>query len=148
MKELSRESVLALVGLHLMLRTKKPIPVKTISRSGSFALNQVRRVLHKLRKGGLIRSQSGRGFVLAKAPGEISVLDVVRTVDAAKPPTAPCGGDYDACATRATCVLAPLCQKSEEAFLDALRAFTLADLADLSVDLPNCLDPHLRTLAS
>jgi len=148
MKALSAETVLALHGLHLMLRTRGPVSSTQISRSGTFASSQVRRVLGKLQSGGLVRSGSGHGFELAKAPGEISILDVIRAVDVPEPPTAPCGGDYDACVTRATCVLAPLCRKTEEAVQESLRAFTLADLDDVSIDVPNCLDPKLRTGAS
>lgn len=148
MKELTAETVLALHGLHLMLRSPEPVSLNSISRSGGFAPNQVRSVLARLSRGGLVRSSSRQGFRLAKAPGEISILDVIRTVDPPKVPLAPCGGDYDACETRATCILAPLCRKAEEAVQESLQSFTLADLVDVSVDLPNCLDPKLRTLAS
>jgi len=148
MKELSEKTVLALYAMHLMLRKKKPASVAEIVRSGRFAPDRVRAVLGKLQAGGLIRSRSGRGFVLAKAPGEISVLGVVQAVDDPKTPGAPCGGDYDACESRASCLLAPLCRSAEQAFQKSLQDFTLEDLADVSVDLPNCLDPRLGNRAS
>lgn len=147
MKELSAESVLALHGLHLMLRASTPVSPKEIRQSAGCPSRQVREVLHKLRMAGLVRITGGHGFVLAKAPGEISILEVVRAMDAPQTPKAPCSGDYDACATRATCILAPLCKKAEEASQETLRAVTLADFVDVPVDLPNCLDPKLRPLA-
>jgi len=147
MKALSEKTVLALYAMHFMLRKGKPASLAQISRSGRFAPEQVRTVFGKLQVGGLIRSRSGRGFVLAKAPGEISVLNVVQAVDDPKSPEAPCGGDYDACAVRATCLLALLCRSAEEAFQNSLRDFTLEDLADVSVDLPTCLDPDVRRRA-
>ena len=148
MKELSEKTVLALYAMHFMLRKRKPASLGEILRSGRFARDQARAVLGKLRNGGLVRTGSGRGYVLAKAPGEISVLDVVHAVDPLKPPGAPCGGDYDACDVRATCLLAPLCRSAEQAFQKSLHEFTLEDLADVSVDLPGCLDPDLRNRAS
>jgi len=148
MKELSRNTVLALAALHLMVRSAKPQSVAEIGKTAHADPKQVRKVLRKLLAGGLIRGRPGQGYRLDKAPGSIRALDVVRIVDSAKAPKAPCGGDYDACDSRATCILAPLCRSAEEAFLESLRNFTLADLADARVDLPNCMDPGLRTLAS
>ena len=55
-------------------------------------------------------------------------------------------GDYDACASRASCLLAPLCRSAEASFEESLRRFTLADLEDTAVDLPNCVDPRVRAL--
>jgi Rrf2 family protein len=146
MKELSHETVLGLFAMHLLLRKRKPTSLQEISREGAFRRPEVRGVIDKLRKGGLIRTRSNHGYVLAKAPGEISLLEVVRVLDAPKPPAAPCGGDYDACASRASCLLAPLCRSAEASFEESLRRFTLADLEDTPVDLPNCVDPRVRAL--
>jgi Rrf2 family protein len=146
MKELSRNTVLGLFAMHLLLRKRKPTSLQEISRAGAFPRPELRGVIDKLRKAGLIRSRSNHGYILAKAPGDISILEVVRTLDALEPPAAPCGGDYDACASRASCLLAPLCRSAEASFEESLRRFTLADLEDTPVDLPNCVDPGVRTL--
>jgi len=146
MKELSHETVLGLFAMQLLLRKRKPTSLQEISLAGAFPRPEVRGVIDKLRRGGLIRNRSNHGYVLARAPGEISILDVVRMLDAPKPPAAPCGGDYDACASRASCLLAPLCRSAEASFEEALRRFTLADMEGSPVDLPNCVDPRVRTL--
>lgn len=148
MNGLSATTVLALHGLHLMLRRRKPVRPGDIARSGAFPAAQVRDVLAKLLGAGLIQRRSSRGYVLAKAPGEIRLLDVLRAVEGPKTPEAPCDGDYDACDSRASCILAPLCRKAEEAFRESMKNFTLAELEDVAVDLPNCLDPNLRNRAS
>jgi len=145
-KELSGKTVLAMYGMHLMLRENRPVPLRELVHSGGFSPKQVRSIVRKLQAAGMVRSSSRKGFVLAKAPGEINVLDVVRVVDSPKPPSAPCGGDYDACDSRASCILAPLCRDAEKAYMESLRNFTLEDLADVPVDLPNCLDPKVRVL--
>ena len=148
MKELSRETVLALAGLHSLLRERRPVPLNDVAQATQSPGPLLRALFRKLQAAGLVKLRRGHGFVLARPPGEIRLLDVLRIIDAPHPPDAPCGGDYDACDSRASCILAPLCRSAEEAWIDTLRRFTLADFADVSVDLPNCLDPNLRDLAS
>lgn len=148
MRELTAATVLALHALHLMLKKNKPVTLKEIRRSSGFGIARVRPVIGKLRHAGLIRRRSGHGYMLSKAPGEISIRDVVQAVDEAKPPTSPCGGDYDACDSRASCIFAPLCRHAEQGFQETLRSFTLAELVNVPLDLPNCLDPKVRVEAS
>jgi Rrf2 family protein len=148
MKELSTSAVLALHALHLMVRKAAPVSTGEISGKSGSAIGQVKRVLEKLGAAGLIESRRGQGFVLARAPGEISLRDVIQAQGEAKAPTAPCGGDFEACASRATCVLSPLCRTAEQGFQEALRSFTLADLADLPASLPNCVDPRMKSPAT
>jgi Rrf2 family protein len=148
MRELTAATILALHSLHLMLRKNRAITAKEIRDSTGFAPEMIRAVVGKLRRNGVIRSRSGHGYVLAKAPGEITLQDVVRAIDEPKPPTAPCGGDYEACATRGACILAPLCRETDEGYHAALRSFTLAELMTEPLELPNCLDPKLKTRAS
>jgi len=144
MKELSISTVLALHALHMMARKAKPVSANEIRRASGFAMAQVKRVLKKLKNAVLVKSRSGQGYVLARAPGEISLEEVVQAQGEAQAPKAPCGGDFEACASRATCILAPLCRTAESSFQETLRSFTLADLEDLPTSLPNCVDPHLK----
>lgn len=148
MSGLSTTAVLALHGLHLLLQKRKPATLGEIRRSGGFPAGRVREVMLKLRDAGLVERRSTRGYTLAKAPGEIRILDILRAVEAPPAPEAPCEGDYDACLTRATCVLAPLCRRADEARRETLRNFTLEELEGVGVELPNCLDPKLRNRAS
>jgi Rrf2 family protein len=148
MRELTAATILALHSLHLMLRKNRAITANEIHDSTGFAPEMVRAVLGKLRRSGAIRSRSGHGYVLARAPGEITLLEIVRAIGEPQPPTAPCGGDYEACDTRAACILAPLCRETDEGYRTALRSYTLAELMAEPLELPNCLDPKLKTGAS
>jgi Rrf2 family protein len=148
MRALSEKTILALYALQVLLHQCKPTSSREISRSAGLAPAPVRSVLRLLAKAGFVRSRPRGGYFLAKPPGDIRVLDIVHAVDAPLEPAAPCGGDYDACVTRATCVLAPLCRNAEQAFQESLRTFTLADLEYVPVDLPNCVDPRLRIRVS
>jgi len=144
MKELSASAVLALHALHLMARKTGPVSAAEISRASGFATAQVKRVLERLSAAELVESRPGRGYMLARAPGEISIRDVVEAQGESRVPEAPCGGDFDACASRATCILAPLCRTAKQSFQETIRSFTLMDLKDLPPSLPNCVDPKLQ----
>ena len=145
---MSPTAILALHALHLMMRRKDAVSRREIQRSSGFAGKAVHALMPRLREAGFIRTIPGRGFALAKAPGEIPLEDLLRAVVEPCVPEAPCGGDFDACDTRAACVLAPLCRQAEEEFRKTLRSFTLAELADRPPEIPNCLDPKLRAEAS
>ena len=82
-------TTLGLHALQLMVRKDKPVSVSEIARSGGFKPSGVRRVLRLLGLAGLVESRPSRGFALARAPGEISVLDVVRATQAPQAPAAP-----------------------------------------------------------
>lgn len=144
MRTLTEATILALHALHLMMLKKEPVRAFEVSRTSGFPLPRIRQVARKLRKAGLIAGASGRGFTLAKGAGEISIRDIVSAVDEPEAPTAPCGGNYDACVNRASCILAPLCRSAEESHQETLRSFTLAELLGNPPDLPNCADPKLR----
>jgi Rrf2 family protein len=144
MKELTADAVLALHALHLMMIKTKAVSIHEIQQSSGFPLDRIRSVLDKLFRADLIRNYAGGRYVLAKAPGEVSVQHVVEAVSQLKRPSAPCGGDFEACSTRASCILAPLCQQAELGFQETLRSFTLAELMGIPPELPNCLDPRMK----
>jgi len=144
MKELQADAVLALHALHLLMIRTKAVSTKEIQQSSGFALDRIHSILDKLLRADLIRNYAGGRYVLAKAPGEISIKHVVEAVTGLERPSAPCGGDFEACSTRASCILAPLCRKADEGFQETLRSFTLAELMGLPPELPNCLDPNLK----
>ncbi len=148
MSGLRTTTVLALQILHLLLRREAPLSPADLRRLSGWAPAPLNQILKKLREAGLIERRAGGGYLLARAPGEIRMVDIRRAVDSPRAPAAPCDGEYDACRTRATCILAPLCRKAQAAFQESLEEFTLADLADVQVDIPNCLDPNLRHRAS
>jgi len=148
MKELTKDSVLALHMLHRMSKGNRPVTTEELIRSSGSDGVAVARVIRRLKRAGLLHSHPRVGFLPAKAPGEISIHDITEAVDPLRAPTAPCGGDYAACDTRATCILAPLCLQATEAFRKTLKEFTLANLVDSPLDLPDCLDPKKSAQAS
>jgi Rrf2 family protein len=144
MRPLTEGTVLALHALQLMMLKQGPVTHRDISRSSGFPADRIRWVVARLRKAGLVQSLPGRGFALRKAPGEITVHELVLAIEEPAPPTAPCGGAYDACASRGSCILAPLCRITAESAQQALKSFTLAELLGVRPDMPNCMDPDLQ----
>ena len=148
MSPLSPDVVVAIHSLHLMMRRNEPVSLAEIQRSSGFDRNHILSVLGKLRRKGLIRSHPSRGYLLAKAAGEITIETILHAIDRPRPPSAPCGGSFEACDVRGSCVLAPLCRKAEEGFLETIRTFSLADLSGKAPELPVCMDPKFRADAS
>ena len=148
MRELSSASIVALHALHLMMRREAPVTPEEIQESSGFPRELIRTVLPALHRDGLIQRIPGRGFILSRAPGEITLLQILQAAQEPQAPTAPCNGDFEKCDSRASCLLAPLCRESERGLLQTLRSFTLAELRDQPPGVPNCLDPRFRAEAS
>ncbi len=141
MRELSEATVLALHALQAMMLKRTALSIPELVRSSGFAGDRIRPLLARLQREGLIRGRPGRGFVLARSPGEITLHEIIQAIGESRPPAAPCGGDFDACESRASCILVSLCRKAEQGFQETLRTFTLAELRDGPLDLPNCVAP-------
>jgi Rrf2 family iron-sulfur cluster assembly transcriptional regulator len=141
MRELSAATVLALHALQAMMLKGTPVSIPELARSSGSAAAQIRPLLAKLQREGLIQSRPGHGFLLARSPGDITLHEIIQAIGESRPPAAPCGGDFDACDSRASCILVPLCRKAEEGFRETLRTFTLAELRGAPLDLPNCVTP-------
>jgi Rrf2 family protein len=139
MKELSAATVLALHALQAMMLKRTPVSIPEIARSSGSDVERIRPLLARLQREGLIHSRPGRGFVLARSPGEITLQQIIQAIGELRPPSAPCGGDFEACAGRASCILVPLCRKAEQDFQETLRSFTLSELRGVPLDLPNCV---------
>jgi Rrf2 family protein len=148
MRALSKTVVQGLGALHLLMKAQRPTAARRIATAVKAPPTLLRSILSKLRRGGLVQSRAGRGYVLARAPGEIRLEDILRTLEQPQKPLAPCGGNFDACPSRASCVLSVLCRKADESFTEAIRTFTLADLREVVPDLPNCLDPAIKRVTA
>lgn len=75
-------------GLRAMVELSKaygkgPVSARTISDNEGISISYLEHLLAKLRGAGLIRSirGPGGGFELARAPGDISLLSIISTLD-------------------------------------------------------------------
>jgi len=62
---------------------RKPVPLSDISKRQNISLKYLEHLTRKLREAGLIKSQRGAygGHMLKKAPADITVGDIVRTLE-------------------------------------------------------------------
>jgi Rrf2 family transcriptional regulator, nitric oxide-sensitive transcriptional repressor len=69
--------------VQLASQRDRPVTIPELARSTKIPEGYLAKVLRQLARAGLVRSQRGPngGSVLGRAPGEISVLDVVQAVD-------------------------------------------------------------------
>jgi len=77
-----RYAVSAMVDLNYH-QNEGPVALATISERQFISLSYLEQLFRRLRENGLVRSVRGPGggYLLNKAPGEISVGDVIRAVD-------------------------------------------------------------------
>jgi len=61
----------------------KPIPLNIISSRQNISLKYLEQIILKLKKNGIVKTQRGPfgGYLLAKPPEEISIGDIVRTLE-------------------------------------------------------------------
>ncbi len=92
-------------------------------------------ILNQLRQGGFVDSRRGKdgGFMLLKAPSQISVKDVVTFIDGPVYPVE-CAGltPLRRCSLAGNCVFQPLWNEAREALEDVYQRRTLQDLLDAS----------------
>ncbi len=96
------------------------------------------KVLQTLRRAGLVKSKRGLGggFILARTPDQISVLDVVETVDPIKR-IERCPLDIDSHHT----VLCPLHKRLDEAAEMVEKSFASTTIAELLVGTSSGITP-------
>lgn len=96
--------------------------------------------LQALARAGIVSSTSGPrgGFLLARSPRDISLMDVVVAIEGAEPAfrctnirqDGPAGGMGTAADFRRPCAVAHAMREAELAWRSGLAAVTIADLAD------------------
>ena len=87
-------------------------------------------VLFDLKKGGIIKSRRGNegGYVLSKAPSQITIGDVVRIIDGPFEPIACVRERYDNCDDIHACVFRNVWQRVYQATSDIVDRVTFEDL--------------------
>jgi len=128
MLELPWTTVRGLHVLKCLSAAGKAVPLPRIAAETHVSTAHAARLIARLRELGFVESRPGKGFVLARPAGEISVADVVRGLGASSAKPARCKADYGTCSERAVCALAPLCREAEEGLREVFGRFTLAGL--------------------
>lgn len=126
----SKSTELAIHGLWL-LANKRPglLLISEMAEAQSVSESYLAKIFQKLARKGLVRSTRGKrgGFTLALEPGEISVADIVRAVEAEEP-LYDCMDTGRGCRSRTDCLLRDVFDRAERRMFTALEETSLADL--------------------
>ena len=116
----------------------RPVPAQRLAELHDVSATYLAKQLQALSRAGLVRSAQGQsgGYVLTRSPAEITVLDVVEAVDGARPAfvcteirqRGPLATPKEACT--APCAISRAMIAADDAWRAALRAVTIADLAE------------------
>jgi Rrf2 family protein len=127
------------IGVLLQIQGQSqdgPLTAARISRGCRFPPRFLYRVLRKLVDAGLLQGTSGPGggYALARRPQDITLLDIVRSVDSGVEP----GTLEPVCPAQRAAIsrVNEVCRRSAEHFADELSQVTLADLERLEVHEP------------
>jgi Rrf2 family protein len=157
-------------GLHCLLYLVDS-PAETSTRDlaelQGISAEYLAKIFTKLRRAGLVSGTEGTGggFVLARAPEKISVLDVITAIDGKKPlfdcknirvGCAVFGATPPRWAAKGVCAIHAVMLEAEENMRTALAAHSLADLtvrltakapASFAISIANWLEERRGKLA-
>lgn len=112
------------------LGTTTPAKIADIGRAQGIPVRFLENILHELKRAGIVRSFRGKhgGYVLADAPGSVTVGDIVRCIEG-PPLKAGCiTGRQAGCPAQANCVFLPMWERMQQAITDIYDSTTFEDL--------------------
>ena len=108
-----------------------PVPLSDVARRQVLSVSFLEQVFAQLRRAGLVESRRGAkgGYVLARAPGEVSLADVVAAVDETVRTTA-CQAGTTCTGRAARCLTHGLWRELDGHIEGFLTGKTLEDVAE------------------
>lgn len=118
-------------------RTEK-IQIQTIADNFGVPKNNLMKIVQRLGQEGFIKTIKGKGggIFLCRAPGSITVGEVVRRLEVTLDPI---NCDVPVCRIRGACLLKAAFNEAMEAFLTTLDGYTLADITQNRAHLVSLL---------
>lgn len=131
-------------GIHCLLwltgPDRAPVSSRDLADLQGISASFVAKIFPKLEKAGIVRASEGvrGGYVLAKSPGDISVLEIVDAIEGRKPlfdcreirgRCALFGNPPPSWATAGACAVHVVMLRAEKAMRDALASQSLGDIA-------------------
>lgn len=129
---ITRASEYAILSLILLSKAESPQDSDTLSRELSISKSFLAKILQALAKGKILQSFKGAhgGFVLLKSPKEISMLEIMSSVEGKAPAVFDCAASVEDCPSdRADiCSIWPFLNKLQGKIDFFLAELTLADI--------------------
>ncbi len=114
-----------------------PIPLRSIAEREDISEHYLEQLIAVLRKAGIVNSVRGAhgGYLLAKAPQEITIGDIIRALEG---PIAPSDcvldREQDECGNSPDCVVKMIWKRVKDSIDDVLDSITLEDLRQEAVN--------------
>lgn len=124
-----RYAARAMIELALYYKSE-PIQLSDIACKQDISVKYLEQIMAPLRARGFVRTQKGSrgGYHLAVSPDEITLYDIVESVEGSMAPVA-CVDDGDFCQRLEQCVTRSVWMRVKEAIKKELQAKTLEELA-------------------
>lgn len=128
----SEYALLALIELAAHYTSGEPLQIRQISALQNIPDRYLEQLLATLRRGGLVRSQRGAkgGYVLAREPWKINLLDVLTCLDGLEAQPAEPDADSKDDKTVEGSVICEIWQEAHQAANAVLQKYTLQDLCE------------------
>jgi Rrf2 family transcriptional regulator, cysteine metabolism repressor len=122
-------SILALIELASNYGTEQPLQIRQIASQQKIPDRYLEQLLASLRRHGFVKSQRGAkgGYVLGREPRQISVLEVILSVEGVEPIPQ---DQVKAMQPPSTTVVRELWQTAQQAAAEVLGSCTIKDLCD------------------
>ena len=126
----TRYGVRAILELA-MSGNKGPLQLKIIAQRQDISVKYLEQLMVVLKAAGFVRSIRGSkgGYMLAKAPDQIELIDVLHCLEGTVI-TVECVENKDYCVRAADCAARDLWVKVQKAIDDVLKSVTLQDLVN------------------
>ena len=126
----TRYGVRAILELA-MSGNKGPLQLKIIAQRQDLSVKYLEQLMVFLKAAGFVRSVRGSkgGYMLAKAPDQIELIDVLHCLEGTVT-TVECVNNKDYCVRAADCAARDLWVKVQKAIEDVLKSVTLQDLVN------------------
>jgi Rrf2 family protein len=120
----------------------EPVSLKSVSLRQDISEHYLEQLMAPLRKAGFVKSARGSkgGYLLTRAPGDITVGDIIRVMEG---PIAPVDcllweepGQSKYCPRTESCVTRGIWQKVGESIAQVLDAITIQDLCEGKAEEP------------
>jgi Rrf2 family protein len=131
---ITRASEYAILSLIVLSKSESPIDSETLSRDLTISKSFLAKILQALAKNKILKSYKGvnGGFVLAKEPIQINMLEVMSCVEGKTPAVFDCSSSSSDCPSDKAniCTLWPFLNKLQGKIDTFLFALTLADILE------------------
>ncbi|HDQ26254.1 MAG TPA: Rrf2 family transcriptional regulator [bacterium] len=113
----------------------KPVSIREICKREKISARYLENIFVKLRKSGIVKSLKGErgGFFLAKSPGEITIYDILYSVETGVAPSK-CAVDIKACARAGKCGIRKIWVNLDKKVVEYLSQTSLEEAARLHLN--------------